>query len=198
MIEVLSLHKIAAVLIGCLLIAAGIVYFLKPYQVLDGGLIGMALIIHYLFRAKVGLALLLLSAPVFAYAWFRDKPLFLHSLLGLICLSFFIDALDRLPNFAAPLRTDPFIAAVLGGTCIGVGFGLLLRHDASTGGIDLLAKLYGSRLRINVGLLILVTDAIVVAIGGVLFSLDTLLLSIAAVSVGGLATSLCTAKFFSY
>jgi uncharacterized membrane-anchored protein YitT (DUF2179 family) len=73
----------------------------------------------------------------------------------------------------------------------------MLRYDTSTGGIDLLAKLLSVKLRVNVGVLILCMDAIVVIAGGLLFSADTFFLSVATISAGGLATSLCTVKYFS-
>lgn len=193
----LSIQKVIAIVSGCLLIAVGIDFFLAPNRVLDGGLIGIALIAKYLFGVKVGLILFLCSIPVFLLAWVKDKSIFFHSLYGMIFLSYFIDALDTYGFlYAGAIKAHPFTAAVVGGLLIGVGFGILLRFDTSTGGIDLLAKLLSVRLRVNVGVLILITDAIVVVAGGLLFSADTLFLSIAAISAGGLATSLCTVKHY--
>jgi uncharacterized membrane-anchored protein YitT (DUF2179 family) len=105
---------------------------------------------------------------------------------------------DSFNPFGSFILSHPFVSSVVGGTLIGIGFGLLLRFDTSTGGIDLLAKLLAGKLRVNVGLLILLMDAIVVITGGMLFSVDTFFLSIATITAGGLATSLCTMKYFSY
>lgn len=168
-----------------------------PIKVLDGGFIGIALIANYLSGATVGLTLILFSIPVFIYTWFKDRVIFFPSLYGLIFLSYFVDLLD--PYY--PLGTFnidyPFITSVCGGCLIGIGFGILLRNDTSTGGMDLLAILLTKSLRLNVGILILVMDAVVVTLGGLLFSADTFFLSLAAITAGGLATSLCTVKYFA-
>jgi uncharacterized membrane-anchored protein YitT (DUF2179 family) len=181
-----------------LLIAFGIDFFLMPNKVLDGGFIGIALIINYLFGTKVGLILVVCSIPVFIYTWWKDRAMFFHSMFGMISLSYFIDLFDPYYPFGSAVSNYPFIASVAGGICIGIGFGVLLRYDTSTGGIDLLAKLMAKRLHLNVGVLILMMDAIVVIVGGLLFSKDTFFLSIATITAGGLATSLCTIKYFTY
>ncbi|RKP45095.1 hypothetical protein D7Z26_25980 [Cohnella endophytica] len=193
----LSLRKLITIVIGCLLIAFGIDFFLMPIKVLDGGFIGLALIGNYLFNAKVGIILCLLSLPAFVYTWLNARGMFFHSLFGMVLLSYFIDIFGVYDPFSFAVRSYPFFSSVIGGICIGVGFGILLRIDTSTGGVDLLAKLLARRMRLNVGVLILMMDAIVVILGGLLFSVDTFFLSLATITAGGLATSLCTVKFFS-
>jgi len=194
----LSMRKIVVLLIGCLLIAFGIDFFLMPLKILDGGLIGIALITNYLFGIKAGAILILCSLPVFLFAWFKDRNVFFHSLFGMMLLSYFIDLLDPYNPLGPSIAAHPFAASIAGGALIGIGFGILLKFDTSTGGIDLLAKLLAHRLKINVGVLILFMDAIVVVSGGLLFSLDTFFLSVATITSGGLATSFCTSKYFTY
>ncbi|WP_256762337.1 YitT family protein [Cohnella sp. WQ 127256] len=198
LIRLLSPYKIVAIIIGCLLIAFGIDFFLMPIKVLDGGIIGVALIANYLFELKVGLTLLLCSAPVFILAWFKDRTMFFHSLYGMVFLSYFIDIFDPYRPFGSLIASNPFVASVIGGLFIGTGFGILLRNDTSTGGFDLLAKLLSHKLKMNVGILILTMDAVIIGMSGLLFTVDTFFLSLATISAGGLATSLCTVKHFSY
>ena len=193
----LSLRKVVIVLIGSSLIAFGIDFFLMPIKVLDGGFLGIALIVNYLFHIKVGLTLIICSIPVFVHTWFEDKDIFFHSLYGLFFLSYFIDLLDKHYPFGSLITSNPFAAAICGGVFIGVGFGIMLRNDTSTGGIDLIAKLLARKWDLNVGLLILIMDAVVVMLGGILFSVETFYLSAATISAGGLATSLCTLKSVS-
>ncbi|BBI36039.1 YitT family protein [Cohnella abietis] len=192
-----SLYQSITIIIGSLLIALGIDFFLIPIKVLDGGFIGLALIANYIYEARVGIVFTLLSLPVFIYTWYNARGMFIHSLIGMILLSYFIDLFEVYSPFSSFVHSQPFASSVIGGTCIGIGFGVLLRNDASTGGMDLLAKLMARRLRLNVGILILIMDAFVVILGGMLFSIDTFFLSIATITAEGLATSLYTSKFFS-
>ncbi len=194
----ISLRKIFTIFIGSLLIACGIDFFIMPIKALDGGFIGLALIGNYLFKARTGIILISLSLPVFIYTWKKARGMFFYSLLGLVFLSYLIDLFEPYEPMGRLVHDHPFWAAMVGGLLIGIGFGILLRNDTSAGGIDLLAKLLAARLKLNVGVLILIMDAIVVGIGGLIFSLDTFFLSIATVTTGGLATSLYTSKFFDY
>ena len=89
----------SAILIGSLLLGIGINGFLVPHHLLDGGITGLALIIHYYFGFPTGLCMFLLSIPLSVYAWFRERIYFYNSFIGLIVASTFIDWL-------APLRTQ--------------------------------------------------------------------------------------------
>lgn len=133
------LQKILAILFGGLLLGIGINGFLVPHHLLDGGITGIALIIHYYFGFPTGLCMFLLSIPISVYAWYRERIYFYNSFFGLIVASAFIDWL-------APLRTQflpsIFSSVLFGGMFIGVGIGLMLRYKTSTGGTDLLAQFY--------------------------------------------------------
>ncbi|MFC5528012.1 YitT family protein [Cohnella yongneupensis] len=191
----LSFSKLLAIIIGCMLIAIGIDFFLMPIKVLDGGVIGLALIANYMFEVRVGLFLFVCSIPVFVFAWFKDKIMLFHSLYGMLFLSYFIDVLEPYTyHFRYEIRINPFTSSVIGGLFIGLGFGILLRYNTSTGGLDLLAKLLTDNRRLNVGIIIWLLDAIIVSIGGLLFSADTFFLSVATVCAGGIVTSLFTLK----
>ncbi|MFD2655257.1 YitT family protein [Gracilibacillus thailandensis] len=81
---------------------------------------------------------------------------------------------------------------MLGGVFIGVGTGILLRFRTSTGGTDLLAQLLSRMTRLNVGVIIFMMDALIIMIGGIFISIETLLLSTIAIICVGIITSLCT------
>ncbi|MEM5594299.1 YitT family protein [Niallia circulans] len=65
------------------------------------------------------------------------------------------------------------LSAILGGVIIGVGIGLMLRFETSTGGTDLLAQVLSKILSIQVGLIIFLIDGIVLASGYKIIGLTT-------------------------
>jgi uncharacterized membrane-anchored protein YitT (DUF2179 family) len=184
------LKKMAIVLFGCILLSLGINGFLIPNKVLDGGVIGLGLICNYLWGFEAGLSILLMSIPIFALAWFKDKGYFYSSLHGLLLSSILIDILNPISGFFPPV--DPAIGSIAGGALVGLGIGLMLRYGTSTGGTDLLAQFIADLSGLNVGIVILLIDCLVISIGGMLISGDTFMLSIIAVLTVGLVTSLCT------
>ncbi|WP_410511676.1 YitT family protein [Paenibacillus sp. BR2-3] len=185
--------KYAVIFVGSLLIAAGTNFYLVPYKILDGGIIGIALIINYLSGAKIGLMILLCSIPVFLLAWLKDRDIMYNSVLGLLCSSFLIELLGPLQYyFLYYFELGSISSAIIGGFLLGSGLGIMLRFKASTGGTDLLAQFIKRYIPVNVGVLIFLTDAIIISAGGLLISKETFLHSILTIASGGVATGLCT------
>ncbi|MED3662708.1 YitT family protein [Ureibacillus sp. FSL K6-8385] len=175
-----------AILFGSILLSIGINLFLAPYEILDGGIIGLSLILHYLFNLKIGLMAIILSIPIFILAWFKYKHYFFNSIHGLLVSSVIIDMLKPLRYL---LDIKAIYAAIIGGAFVGLGIGLMLKFDTSTGGTDLLAQFISDKTEWNVGIIILMIDSIIVLIGGLLISANTLWLSIVAITSVGIATS---------
>jgi uncharacterized membrane-anchored protein YitT (DUF2179 family) len=170
--------KTAAILIGSFLVAMGIDFCLSPIEVLDGGLIGIGLICTYLWGVKTGLTIIVLSIPIFILAWFRHRDYFYSSLHGMFISSFIIDLLQPLDrNFASYVQSFPLVSSITGGLLVGFGIGIMLRYETSTGGADLLAQFLAARFHLNVGVIIFIIDALVISIGGLLFSAQTFFLS---------------------
>lgn len=193
----LSLRKFAAIIFGSILIAIGINFFLIPLGVLDGGIIGIALIINYLYNVKVGLVMLMCSTPIFVLAWYYNRDMLYYSIIGLLFSSYVIDFMEPYQYyFLYYIEWTPFTRSVLGGFVIGTGIGTMIRYESSTGGTDLLAQFFSKFVPINVGLIILVMDLMIISLGELLLPGDTFFLSLITITTGGIATSLCTLKPF--
>ncbi|MNY74385.1 hypothetical protein D3C86_2134050 [compost metagenome] len=68
----------------------------------------------------------------------------------------------------------------------------MLRFKASTGGTDLLAKFLKRYVPLNVGVIIFLTDILIIGAGGLLISKETFFHSVLTIFSGGVATGLCT------
>lgn len=187
------IQKGLAIIIGSIILSVGINIFLTPHEILDGGIIGLSLIMHYLFRLKIGLMIILLSLPIFILAWFKYRTYFYNSLHGLLVSSVIIDLLKPLRNL---IEIESLYGAVIGGVLVGFGTGLMLKFETSTGGTDLLAQFISAKTKINVGIIILIIDAMIVGLGGLLLSSRTLILSILTIVCVGITTSIITRKTY--
>lgn len=188
-----SLLRFAIILIGSLLVAVGTNFFLVPYKILDGGIIGIALIINYISGAKIGLAIILCSLPMFLLAWLKERDIFYNSVLGLLASSFLIELLGPFQYyFLYYFEFGSISSAIIGGFSMGTGLGLMLRFKASTGGTDLLAQFIKRYIPLNVGVIIFLTDFMIIGAGGILISKETFFHSILTIIAGGVATGLCT------
>ncbi|WP_375102668.1 YitT family protein [Paenibacillus sp. RS8] len=181
------------ILLGSLLIATGTNFFLVPYKILDGGIIGIALIINYLSDAKIGVAIILCSFPIFLLAWLKERDIFYNSVLGLLTSSFLIELLGPFQYyFLYYFEFGSVSSAIIGGFLMGTGLGIMLRFKASTGGTDLLAQFIKKYVPLNLGVIIFLTDFMIIGAGGLLISKETFFHSILTIVSGGVATGLCT------
>lgn len=180
--------KVAAMFTGSILVGIAINGFLVPHHLLDGGIVGIALILHYYFEFRTGLWTAMLSLPLSIYAWFNDRKQFYGSFQGMIVTAFFIDVLAPLEyQFPLPI----WLSSVLGGAISGVGVGLMLRYKTSTGGTDLLAYFIAKATPLNIGLLIFLIDGIIVLMGYPTLGLESLLFSTLTILIAGSVASIC-------
>lgn len=175
-------------MIGCTFIAIGLNGFLVPFGLLEGGALGISLIIHYVMGVKVGLTFLLISIPIFILAWFFYRSFFYNGLHGMLLSSIIIDVFADV--FGGQLVTYPLTSAACGGIMIGIGAGIMLRSDISIGGTDLLAQMLARRLTINSGIMIFCFDIVIVTVGSFIIHSAHLLFSFVTVFFVGLTTSL--------
>lgn len=185
--------KMIAILLGSTIFAIGIDFFLVPFRTLDGGIIGLALIINYLTGLKVGLTFVIFSIPVYIYVWYHYRSFFYNSVVGLLVSSLVIDFLFPYQfYFVHYVKLTPLVSSIIGGAFVGLGIGFMLRNNTSISGADMLAQILSNGLHINVGVMIFLLDAIVISLGGFLISLNTFYYSIITIIAVGFATSVVT------
>ena len=182
------------IIFGSIFIALGINMFLVPYEILDGGVIGIGLILNYLWGFKTGATIIFFSIPIFVIAWFKYREYFYNSLHGMIISSFLIDLLKP---FSTIVVFDSVPSAIVGGSMVGIGIGFMLRYRTSTGGTDLIAQFISAKTGVNVGINIFVIDSLVLVVGGLLLSMDSFLLSIMTILSVAMTTSLIARKTMS-
>ena len=178
-----------ALIIGSIFLSLGVNLFLVPHAILDGGTVGIGLIINYIWGLHTGLTIMIISIPIFIFAWFHYRNYFYNSLHGMIISSFFIDLLEPLSTL---FEIRAIYSSILGGILVGIGIGLMLKFQTSTGGTDFIAQFLCDKTGINVGIYIFIIDAFVIICGGILLSSETFLLSILTILSVGLTTSYIT------
>lgn len=125
------------ILLGLMLCKVAYNVFLVPNNINAGGITGAAQLINHVTGWPVGLWAFLLNTPLFILSFKTMGIKFgIRSFVAMILLSAVIDILP----FPAATQ-DMLLATVFGGLISGVGYGLILRGNATTGGTDMLASL---------------------------------------------------------
>lgn len=135
--------------------------FLFPNNIVAGGVTGIAMIVNAFTHWPIGLMVIAMNIPLFLVAWRHFGLDFLiGSLAGMGISSAFVD-LFALTDLV--LTNDPMLASVIGGVIKGVGLGMIYFYGATTGGIDIVAKLLRKRFsQLNFGTIILILDAAII------------------------------------
>jgi uncharacterized membrane-anchored protein YitT (DUF2179 family) len=130
--------------------------------------------------------MLVLSIPLGIYAWIYERTYFYTSIPGLLLSSVLIDFLNPLQSkFHVPIP----VSALIGGTLIGLGIGLMLRNETSTGGTELLAKFISKASSLNIAVVIFVIDGLIVAAGSFTLGMESFVFSCFTILIVGLITS---------
>ena len=141
--------------------------FLIPNNIAAGGFTGIGQLINSSFEwISVGTVSIVLNVPLFMLSMKTLGLRFgIRSLLAMLGLSLFIDCIPF------PVATnDMLLATVFGGALGGLGFGLILRGSATTGGSDMLASLIHRHIpavRVSVG--IFAVDGLVILASAFVF-----------------------------
>ena len=167
---------------GCLIGAAAYPAFLTPNAIAPGGLTGVAIILNRLFSLPIGAVSFALNIPLFLIGWRAMGHIFVfRSLIATILFSLLIDILP-----IAPLTADPLLATLYGGLLLGIGLGLILRGNATTGGSDMVARMVHRRFQfISVGAFLFMVDFCVVIAAGLLLSMEEALYALICIYLSG-------------
>ncbi len=158
----------AFILAGSLLFAASVNLFTAPANIAAGGLTGIATMLNYLFRLPIGTSILVMNIPLFLLAKKHSGTEFLiRTAAATLAVSLMI---DLTAGFFPPAEFDMLITTVYGGILSGAGLSLIFIRGATTGGTDLAATLVNRFYpSITIGRIILVIDAVVVAVSAFVY-----------------------------
>ena len=169
------LQRSIMVISGAFIMAIGLELFLIPNNIMDGGIVGVSIILAYLVSLPTGLFIFLLNIP-FVFLGYKQigKTFALSTGLGITVLSI---SSVYLHNFDA-FTDDTLLSTVFGGILLGIGVGLVIRHGGSLDGTEILAILFNRKLPFSVGEFIMIINIIIFAVAGFVFTWEQAMYSI--------------------
>lgn len=183
----LLLRNLLMIAVGSAIFSLGFDLFLEPAGISCGGVSGIAMLIVYATKSRfltVGILSALINLPLFFFGYHKiGKLFFFGSLLGMVVTSVGFDLFARILPIP---KTEPLVAAIFGGVIIGAGLGIVFIAGASTGGVDIVARLLKLKFRnFPIGKILLCMDLCTAVATGIvygefnntLYSVITLVLS---------------------
>lgn len=169
-------EDVLALLTGAAFISLGLVMF-REARLLSGGTAGVAFLAHYASGWRFGLWFFVINLPFYVLAWRRMGAAFtLKTLAAVTAISAFTEVLPQWVGFA---HLAPLYAAVMGGSLIGCGLLILFRHNASLGGLGILALVAQDSGWMSAGRFQMMVDAGIVLAALAVADVDRVMLSVA-------------------
>lgn len=161
---------------GALVYTIGLDVFLVPNQVIDGGVVGLALMAAELTGISFSIFIVVLNIPFFVFGYKKIGATFtILSLFSVICLSGWSNFIHY-----PPVTNDPFLSTIYGGIIIGLGVGLIIRWGGSLDGTEILAIIADKKTPFSVGEIIMFFNLFILGSSGFVFNWDSAMYSLVA------------------
>lgn len=161
--------------LGVFLLHLGFYFFLQPVALVTGGMMGISILLEPFIPLSTGvtylvlnLGALILGGVLFGKDFFI-KTVFASLLAPLLVTLFELLGIhDTLILNQIDQHYQLLVASVAGGALIGVGIGLVLRYNATTGGMDVFQKIINKYLKVPFSVALYVTDGLIILVGAYL------------------------------
>ncbi|HWI51833.1 MAG TPA: YitT family protein [Symbiobacteriaceae bacterium] len=165
------------IITGAVLVGIGLELFLIPNQIIDGGVVGIAIMVAHLTGWPVGAFLFLLNLP-FLWLGYKQigKTFALTTLGAVVLMSTFVSTFSRY----GVLTEDPLLAAVFGGAVLGLGVGVIIRNGGSLDGTEIVAIMLTRRWPFSVGEIVMGFNVFILGSAAFLFGWDRAMYSLLA------------------
>lgn len=175
--EILREYLIRAffIIIGAFITAAALETFLLPNNIIDGGVIGISMMLHYVTSLNLGLLIFCINIPFILLALNKlGKKFVLQTFFATGMLAI---ATNVFHGFK--VTEDLLLSTVFGGIILGFGVGLILRNNASLDGTEMISISISKKIKVlSVGELLMCINLFIYTAAGFLFGWERALYSI--------------------
>lgn len=161
--------------VGAVIAAFALEEFLVPFKILDGGVVGISMIISQLSGLPLGVLTIVLNIPFMILGFKRLGMRFLvKAIYAMVIFSVFLGIFEDMKEV-----TDKEILVVaFGGVLLGIGVGLILRYGGCLDGTEIVAMFLSKNTEFSVGQIVLFFNIVIYGVAGMLFGLDRALYSL--------------------
>lgn len=164
-----------AIFFGAVIAAFAIEEFLVPCTILDGGVVGISIMISTIFKLPLGMLTIVINIP-FLIAGYRKlgQTFIVKSAFAMTIFSVFLEIFKNFTN-----ATEEYLLAVsFGGVILGIGVGLVIRFGGCLDGTETVAILLNKKFKIPVGQTVLIFNIVIYVVAGILFGFDRAMYSL--------------------
>ena len=161
--------------LGATLAALALEIFLVPNNIIDGGIIGISIMISYITKVKLSILTFVLNIPFLILGYKQlGKSFLIKAAYAMLVFSVLLEQFKPVPE----LTNDILLATVFGGLLLGIGVGFVIKFGACLDGTEVVAILINKKTSFSVGQVVMFLNFFIYSTSGLLFRWDRALYSI--------------------
>lgn len=170
------LGKVFYLTLGAFIAGFAIECFLVPNKIIDGGVVGISMILNYLTHVNLGLALLCINLPFICLAFTKlGKYFVLQTFYAVAMLSLATNVFHHI-HFV--VTNDVLLSTIFGGIILGAGVGTVLKSEGSLDGTEIMALVLSKKFGFSVGEIVMGFNIIIYAVAGFVLTWESAMYSI--------------------
>ena len=170
----MNLISFIGITLGALLSAFSIQTFLSPNMILDGGIIGISMIVSKLTNISLSIFTILLNIPLLLIGYKNlGKKFLIKATYAMLIFSCFLTIFSNVNE----LTDDILLATIYGGIILGIGVGLVIRSGGCLDGTESVI-IINKKTSFSTGQIIMLFNIFIYLTAGFLFGLDKALYSL--------------------
>lgn len=172
---------------GALLSAVAIYFFMLPSHVAIGSGSALAMVLSNFIPLPISVISLIINVVLLIIGFILIGPEFgAKTVYVAILIPFTIGIFERiLPDFQS-LTQDPIIDVLCYLLIVGMGMAILFSHNASSGGLDIVAKIMNKYLKMEIGNAMAISGVAVALSSAFCYDTKTVVLSVLGTYFGGM------------
>lgn len=164
---------------GLFLAAFSFNLFLAPYNLVAGGVSGLALMMHKIFSINESLFIMISNLLLLGVSFiFLGKEKTKNTIVGSILFPIFVSLTNVFVPYIHIQEIELIVIAILGGFLSGIGYGIIFKSGYTSGGTDILNQVMEKYLHIPISSSIMIVDGVITLCGGFLFGFPTMIYSL--------------------
>ncbi len=164
-------------LIGISIYALAYNLFFYKNNIVYGGASGISIITQNLIDPSKMILILNVFFIILSFIFLGRKKT-LGSLVGSLLYPIMVKLTANVGNYIQIENDNLLLIAIVGGVCVGTAAGIVFKSGFTTGGTDILNQIVAKYFKVSIGTSMLMTDGIIVLVGGFFFGWTRVLYAI--------------------
>ena len=182
-----SIIELAIITVGNVIVAAAVFFFMLPSHVSVGSGAALAMVLSNFIPLSVSAITLIMNVGLLIIGFLLIGPEFgAKTVYCSILMPVVMGVFEKIfPNFQS-ITQDPLLDVICYILVVGVGLSILFSRNASSGGLDIVAKIMNKYLKMDLGKAMSASGIVVALSSALCYDSKTVVLSLLGTYFGGM------------